>query len=47
MKMSEQERNLYVEWLSIIGIYSKDFYKKMDDAELKKTYQEAIEERSE
>lgn len=47
MKMSKQERDLYVEWLSIIGIYSKGFYKKMGDAELKKAYQEAIEERSE
>lgn len=45
--MTQKERDLYVEWLSIIGIYSKTFYEKMGDAELKKTYQEAIEERSE
>lgn len=44
-KVNLNNRLFYIEWLSIIGDYSKDFYNRMNSEELERMYGEVLEDR--
>jgi len=45
MKGNITDRLFYIEWLSIIGDYSKAFYERMHFEELERMYYDILEDR--
>lgn len=41
--MSQEERELMIEWLSVIGNYGKEYLNRMSDEELEVNYNNHLE----